>query len=315
MKIGNSLIRQLSFQTGFSACGIGKTTILQTEKERLESWLKNDYHGEMNYLARDPEKRANPALIMDGAKSIIVLAYHYAPDPVYIPDAPFKIARFALGLDYHVVLKEKMSELLEKITEVTGPFQYRMFTDSAPIMEKAWAVKTGIGWIGKNTLLQIKGKGSWFLLSEIITDLDLEADPPYEEQHCGNCRRCLDACPTAALIEPFVLDARKCISYLNFEYKGPFEPGTHLHGRLYGCDICQEVCPFNKPLPFNSSSWLSPNPGLAILNKEDWVNLDEETFNERFRNSGIYRNGYQSLRRNILQNLERDQSSEESSCH
>lgn len=297
--MNNILIKKLAIDFGFSACGIGRVEPLDNERERLKSWLGKSYHGIMKYMARDPEKRLNPGLIMKDARSIIILAYHYAPDPAYIPKPPFTIARFALGLDYHVVLKEKAEKLVQEIQQKMGTFKYQVSCDSAPVLEKAWAVKTGIGWRGKNSIIQLPGRGSWFLLCEILTELELTPDEPYTGQHCGNCRRCLDACPTKALTSPYVLDARKCLSYLNVEVKGEFEPGTGLYGHLYGCDVCQEACPYNRTVPFNGESWLKPNPTLATLEEEDWTNMDENTFRTIFKDTGIKRYGYSRFVRNL----------------
>jgi epoxyqueuosine reductase len=292
-------IKKLACELGFMACGIGVVEELTRERERLESWLGKGYQGDMKYLETTREKRTNPSLLLEGARSIILLAYYYSPDKSFIPAPPYSIARFALGTDYHTVLKERVLRLVEMIQLKTGPFQYKVFSDSAPVMEKAWASRTGIGWIGKNTLLQLPGKGSWFLLSEIITDLVLEPDKPYTEQHCGNCRRCLDACPTGALVEPYMLNASKCLCYLNFDYEGLLPDDTDLHGRLYGCDLCQEVCPFNKSVPVNKDSWLKPKPILAELTVEEWEKMDKDRFSEIFIGSGISRLGYEIFKRNI----------------
>lgn len=295
----NSFIKNTARETGFTSCGICLAEPLQNERKRLDDWISNGFHAEMDYLSSNPHKRLDPKYLLEEVKTIITLAYYYAPNPDLIPASPFKIARFALGKDYHFILKDKTQELVDAIQLLTGPFRYRIVTDSAPLPEKAWAVKSGMGWIGKNTLLQIPGKGSWFLLSEILTDLTIEPDLPFSGQHCGNCNRCIEACPAGAIIAPYILDARKCLSYLTYEKKGGFPPAITLHGCLYGCDICQEVCPFNQTPPPVENSWLVPNPALAAMSRSDWHDLDEHGFNTLFRDSGIKRGGYARLVRNL----------------
>ncbi|MCX6271988.1 MAG: tRNA epoxyqueuosine(34) reductase QueG [Bacteroidetes bacterium] len=295
----NKTIKKIASETGFSACGIADTASLESERQWITQWIRKEYHGTMEYLSREVDKRLDPSLLMENARSLITLAFYYQPDPALIPAAPYRIARYALGKDYHEVLMKKMQIMVQRMSEVTGPFQYRLFTDSGPVLEKAWAVKSGMGWIGKNTLLQIPGKGSWFLLSEILTDMEAEPDEPYTLQHCGNCRRCITACPTAALTEPYLLDTRKCLAYLTLEHKGDFDENTDLHGVFHGCDICQEVCPFNASEPFLENSELEPNPRLAALKAEDWQALTPTSFREMFGNSGILRNGYNRMVRKL----------------
>jgi epoxyqueuosine reductase len=295
----NSLIKKTAREIGFTACGISRAEPLVEEKEYLNDWISQGYYAGMNYLSRLPEKRLDPRSLLEEAKTLITLAYYYLPDPALIPEPPYRIARFALGKDYHEILKEKMQDMVNTLQTITGPFTYSLFTDSAPLLEKAWAVKSGTGWIGKNTLFQVPGKGSWFLLAEILTDLEIETDPPYSGQHCGNCNRCLQACPTGALVAPYVLDARKCLSYLNNEHKEDFSDPVDLHGRLFGCDICQEVCPFNHFAPPLENSWLEPEDTLAKMKEKDWNDLDEASFKSLFRNSGILRGGFARLLRNL----------------
>ncbi|HRY33305.1 MAG TPA: tRNA epoxyqueuosine(34) reductase QueG [Bacteroidales bacterium] len=295
-------IKKLAEEIGFTACGIARAAPLEHEKEILLQWLQQAFHGEMGYLARETAKRLDPRLLLEGASSVICLASYYKPPDHLVPSFPFRIARYALGQDYHAVISHKLTMLANAIMKITGPFRFKVCCDTSSIMEKAWAVKSGLGWTGKNTLLIIPGKGSYFLLGEIITDLELQADEPYEKDHCGNCSQCMTSCPVKAIIAPGLLDASKCLSYLTTSFKKTHLPGTALHGQLYGCDICQEVCPYNRMTPPVPRSWLEPNPALSLLPASEWTKMREEDFNALFQEGDIRRRGYGKFREQIMLN-------------
>ncbi len=295
-------IKQLAKETGFTACGIAGAVPLEREKELLIRWVNNAFCGEMAYLARDTDKRSDPRLLFEGASSVICLAYYYRPADYLIPASPYRIARFALGKDYHAVISQKLSMLAKAIMEITGPFRFKVCCDTSSIMEKAWAVKSGLGWIGKNTLLLVPGKGSYFLLGEIITDLELPADAPYGKDHCGNCSQCITSCPVKAIVEPGLLDASKCLSYLTTSQKTTLSPATALHGQLYGCDICQEVCPYNRMSPTLARSWLEPDPAVSLLPASEWMKMQEADFNLLFKEGDIRKRGFSRFHRQIMLN-------------
>lgn len=285
---------------GFHSCGISKADFLSDEAPRLEAYLKNDYHGKMKYMENHFDKRLDPRLLVEGAKSVISLSYNYFADTVQPPNAPI-LSRYAYGKDYHLVIKEKLFNLLSFINQRIGEVRGRVFTDSAPVLERAWAVKSGLGWIGKNGLMISHKHGSYFFLAEIILDLDLEDDQPVGA-YCGTCTRCIDACPTGALIAPMQLDARKCISYLTIELKEdiPENFRSQLSNRFFGCDICQEVCPWNRFSLANKTPAFIPKPELSEMNAGDWLDLSEELFQRLFKESPLQRAGYQKIKSNLL---------------
>ena len=297
----SELIRNKALESGFTACGISSAELLEEPLRHFKHWLAEGMHADMAYLSREPEKRMDPTILVEGAKSVISLLYKYLPDPALVPGNTFSIARFALGLDYHVVLKNKMEELVQKIMPITGSFSYRLFTDSAPVAEKSWAAKSGLGWIGKNSLLINRESGSFLLICEIICDLELLPDKATYQPGCGNCTRCIDSCPTQAIYEAGKIDARKCLSYHTVETKTPVpeEFRAALGNKIYGCDICQEVCPYNKAIDYQQNSWLQPNPDLAKMTKEDWFNLSREEFGILFAKSGIKRLTYDGFMHKI----------------
>jgi epoxyqueuosine reductase len=285
---------------GFLFCGISTAEFLEREAPLLEQWLNQNYHGEMAYMANHFDKRLDPRKLVEGAESVISLAYNYFPaETPSDPLAP-KIARYAYGEDYHKVMKDKIYLMVESIREKFGDIQGRVFVDSAPVMERAWAEKSGLGWIGKNTLLINKNIGSYFFLGEIILDLKLDADHSTPD-HCGTCTRCIDACPTQAITQAGVLDASRCISYHTIELKSsiPEEFQNKMENWAFGCDICQEVCPWNRFSNPHEDSRLKANPELMNLDLKAWEEITEEIFNQIFHSSPLKRAGYHKLKETI----------------
>lgn len=305
MKIGrrdflSNRIKSLVKEQGFLSCGISKAVFLEEEAPRLEYYLKQNLHGEMYYMENHFDKRLDPTLLVPGAKSVISLLYNYYPRKILELDGDFKIAKYAYGQDYHLILKEKLQYIVRILQEEIGEFEYRVFVDSAPVLERAWAKKSGLGWVGKNGNLLAKKSGSFFFLAEIICDLELEYDMPTTE-HCGKCTKCIDACPTEAIISPQIIDSKKCISYLTIELKNEIstEFTNKMDNWIFGCDICQDVCPWNRFSIGNSESWLQPNDVLRNITKAEWQELSQETFSEVFRKSPIKRAKLSGLQKNI----------------
>ena len=285
---------------GFLSCGISKAEFLEEEAPRLESWLHQNKHGKMHYMENHFDKRLDPTLLVEGSKSVISLTYNYYIDKIQQdPNAP-KISKYAYGLDYHYVIKDKLNQLLEFIKEKIGDVHGRAFVDSAPIMEKAWAKKSGLGWIGKNSNLITQKVGSFYFISELIVDLDLEVDHAVTD-HCGSCTACIDACPTEAITEPFQVDGSKCISYFTIELKDniPNEMKGKLDHWAFGCDVCQDVCPWNRFSKQHSEPLFNPKPELLSMTKNDWEEITQETFNKVFKKSALKRTKYTGLKRNI----------------
>ena len=301
MKKRNSqLVKRLAKEIGFSSCGISKARFLHEEEKKFEDWLRQGYQGSMSYLERNFDKRLDPTKLVPGAKSVISLSYNYFPPKKLISENNFIISKYAYGRDYHKVLRNKLKKLFTKIRDKIGEVEGRVFVDSAPIHERAWAKLSGVGWIGKNSLLINKNQGSYFFLAEIICDLDLEYDEPVLNR-CGNCTRCIDACPTDAITKAQVIDANKCISYLTIENKEkiPKELRGSINNSIFGCDICQDVCPWNKKsVPHNEKEFI-PKKELRDLKKKDWIELTEDTFNKIFEGSAVKRTKFQGLKRNI----------------
>jgi len=301
MKKRNSqLVKRIAKEIGFSSCGISKARFLHEEEKKFEDWLKQGYQGSMSYLERNFDKRLDPTKLVPGAKSVISLSYNYFPPKKLISENNFIISKYAYGRDYHKVLRNKLKKLFTKIRDKIGEIEGRVFVDSAPIHERAWAKLSGVGWIGKNSLLINKNQGSYFFLAEIICDLDLEYDEPVLNR-CGNCTRCIDACPTDAITKAQVIDANKCISYLTIENKEkiPKELRGSINNSIFGCDICQDVCPWNKKsVPHNEKEFI-PKKELRDLKKKDWIELTEDTFNKIFEGSAVKRTKFQGLKRNI----------------
>ncbi len=299
-KVYARLIKDKAKELGFSACGIAKAEFLEQEAPVLEQWLKSGMHGQMAYMANHFDKRLDPRLLVDGAKSVISLLFnYYTPLTQTDKTAPI-ISKYAYGEDYHQVIKEKLKHLLfyiqTEITEVNG----RAFVDSAPILERAWAQRSGIGWIGKNATLINKGSGSFYFICELIIDLELEYDTPTTD-HCGTCTACMDACPTKAIIKPGVVDGSKCISYFTIELKDsiPQEMKGTFENRMFGCDICQDVCPWNRFSRKHGEPKFDPSAELLEMTKQEWIELTEEVFNKLFNKSAVKRTKYNGLKRNI----------------
>ena len=293
-------IKLKSKELGFMSCGISKSGFLSDEADRFESWLKNNYHGKMSYMERNFDKRLDTTKLVENSKSVISLTYNYYPKKVLKSDSTFKVSKYAYGKDYHVVLKNKLKQLLNIMKDKFGSFEGRVFVDSAPILERAWAKKSGLGWIGKNTNLINKQSGSFFFLAEIIVDLELNYDNTTTD-HCGSCTACIDACPTNAIYEPYKLDASRCISYYTIELKESFSSNlsSDFKDWVFGCDICQDVCPWNRFSKANDEVLFETIPEISNFNKADWIDLTEETFKRVFKESPIKRSKFKGLKRNI----------------
>jgi epoxyqueuosine reductase len=294
-------IKQKALELGFSACGIAAVQKLDEEELHLKSYLDRNFHGQMGYMANHFEKRLNPALLVPGAKSVVVVLLNYFPAKIQQKNDVPIVSKYAYGKDYHVVLKDKLKQLFDWIDSEIAPIQGRIFTDSAPVLEKAWAVKAGLGWIGKNGLLLNKEIGSFFFIGELIVDLELECDSPNTKKYCGTCTNCIDACPTKSLVSPSVLDSRSCISYLTIELKEdiPEELKPLLNNRIFGCDICQDVCPWNRNLKPHITPEFNPSEAFISMNKADWDHLDQITFKSMFKHSALERAGFAKLKMNI----------------
>ena len=294
------LIKQEAHRLGFSFVGFSKADFLEEEAPRLEKWLKEKQHGEMSYMENNFDKRLDPRLLVEGSKSVISLLYNYYSDQIQSdPTAP-KISTYAYGEDYHFVIKRKLKSLLHFIEDNIGQVDARVFTDSAPVLDRAWAKKAGLGWIGKNANLINKNQGSYFFIAEIILDLDLIYDSPVQD-YCGSCTKCIDACPTGAIIQPYVVDGSRCISYFTIELKEaiPQEVKGKMDNWMFGCDICQQVCPWNSFSLQHNEPAFNPHPDLLSLTKDDWKDLQEDTFKELFRKSAVKRTKFSGLKRNI----------------
>lgn len=297
----SALIKTEAKRLGFIFCGIAKADFLAEEAPRLETWLKQGFHGEMQYMENYFDKRLDPRKLVDGAKSVVSLGLSYYTDQRQSdPEAP-KISKYAYGADYHQVIKDKLKQLLEFIQEQVGEVHGRAFVDSAPVLDKAWAKKAGLGWIGKNANLLNKQAGSFFFLAELIIDLELEYDVPPTKDHCGSCTRCMDACPTEAIVGPYVVDGSRCISYLTIELKNEIPAGfkDKMDGWAFGCDVCQDVCPWNRFSVLTREPAFSPHPELLDMTKKDWEEITEETFRKVFQKSAVKRTKYAGLKRNI----------------
>jgi epoxyqueuosine reductase len=294
------LVKSLAAELGFGFCGISKAEFLQDEAPRLEEWLRRGYQGKMTYLENYFDKRLDPALLVPGAKSVISLLYNYYPEKDLVLENNLKIAKYAYGEDYHFVVKDKLKILFERLQQHVGDIEGRVFVDSAPVMERAWAKKSGLGWIGKNSLLLNKESGSFYFLAEIILDLEFEYDGPVKD-YCGTCTACMDACPTDAIAEPYVVDGSKCISYFTIELKE--EIPTSVKGKfenwIFGCDICQDVCPWNRFSKPHQEARFNSNPQLSSMIENEWKEITEEVFQKIFRNSPVKRTKLEGLKRNI----------------
>lgn len=294
-------VKQRVLELGFFACGIAPADYLEEEAPRFDLWLKQGYNAGMEYMANNREKRLDPRELMQGARSVIVMLYNYFPAEVHDSNAEYRISAYAYGLDYHDVIREKLNQLSAEITEKFPGTQIRGFVDSAPVLERAWASRAGLGWIGKNSMLISRKKGSYFFIAELITDLELEYDKPFGGDYCGDCSRCMDACPTGAITDIRVVDANKCISYLTIENKSEIpESFRNSYSQwIFGCDVCQQVCPWNRYAFPNKEPGFQPSPELVSMQQDDWEKLEEEQFRKLFRKSPVKRAKFAGLKRNI----------------
>lgn len=295
----SQLIKAESKRLGFLSCGISKAEFLEEEAPRLENWLNKNHHGQMSYMENHFDKRLNPKLLVDDSKSVISLLLNYFPSEEQNSDS-YKISKYAYGQDYHFVIKEKLKELLNTIQSKIGDVSGRAFVDSAPVLDKAWAAKSGLGWIGKNSNLITQKVGSFYFIAELIIDLELEYDNPTTD-HCGTCTACIDACPTDAIVAPYVVDGSKCISYFTIELKDnlPIEMKGKFDDWAFGCDVCQDVCPWNRFSKPHNEPLFNPSPELLSFSKKDWDEITNETFNKVFKNSAVKRTKFEGFKRNI----------------
>lgn len=294
-----NFVKATARRLGFSFCGISRAEFLDEEAPKLEEWLNRGYQGKMGYLENFFDKRLDPTLLVPGAKSVVSLLYNYFPKQE-LGGSTYKIARYAYGEDYHTVVREKLNTFMDELRSAIGDVNGRAFVDSAPVMERAWAKRSGLGWIGKNSLLLNREAGSYFFLAELIIDLELNYDGPIKD-YCGTCTACMDACPTDAIPEPYVVDGSKCISYFTIELKE--EIPSDVHGKfdnwIFGCDICQEVCPWNRFARPHDEPRFEPPEELRSMTTNDWREITEERFRYVFRNSPLKRAKYQGIKRNL----------------
>ena len=295
-----NLIKTEAKRLGFLSCGVSKAEFLEEEAPKLESWLNQNKHGKMQYMENHFDKRLDPTLLVEGSKSVVSLTYNYFSEQLQHDSEAPKISTYAYGMDYHYVLKNKLNQLLEFIKEEIGDVHGRAFVDSAQILEKAWAKKSGLGWIGKQSNMLTQKVGSFYFIAELIIDLELEPDHAVTD-HCGSCTACIDACPTDAITEPYKVDGSKCISYFTIELKEniPTEMGGKLDNWMFGCDVCQDVCPWNRFSKQHNEPLFNPKPELLSMTKKDWEEITQETFNKVFKNSAVKRTKYSGLTRNI----------------
>jgi len=305
------LIKTEAARLGFISCGISKAGFLEEEAPLLEQWLNQGKHGKMSYMENHFDKRLDPTKLVPGAKSVISLLLNYYPIGItdkedkkdYAEDSGYKISKYAHGKDYHLVIKEKLKEFYQFVNDEIGEVNGRVFVDSAPVMDKAWAKKSGLGWMGKNTNIISPKEGSFFFIAELIVDLELEYDHEIND-YCGTCTRCIDACPTDALIEPYKIDASKCISYFTIELKEniPAEYHSKLGNWIFGCDICQDVCPWNRFSKPHNEPEFNPLNGLLEMSNRDWEEMTEDVFIKLFKDSPLKRPGFEGIKRNIRAN-------------
>lgn len=295
----SNLIKSKAVAFGFQSCGISKADFLEEEAPHLEQWLQNNFHGEMHYMENHFDKRLDPRLLVEGAKSVISLSYNYFPAEQQ-NNADFKLSKYAYGEDYHEVIKEKLRNLVAELQQEIGAFAFRVFVDSAPVLEKAWAKKSGIGWVGKNSNLITKKNGSFYFLAEIICDLELIEDFPVTD-HCGSCTRCIDACPTKAIVADKVIDGSKCISYATIELKDQIPDffKDKMEDWMFGCDICQDVCPWNRFSAPTLEEKFRPNSAVKNFTKQEWKDITREIFSSVFKKSAVMRTKFSGLKRNI----------------
>ena len=296
----SEIIKSEALSVGFLSCGISKAEFLSEEATKLENWLKSGFNGEMSYMERNFDKRLDPRLLVPGCKSVISLLFNYYTKKKPKKDHEPKISSYAYGKDYHLVVKDKLRELLLRIKNLVGDVNGRVFVDSAPVMDRVWAKKSGLGWIGKNTNLISKKTGSFFFIAELILDLELEYDHPTTD-HCGSCTACIHSCPTNALATPYQIDATKCISYATIELKNniPDSFKDNMRGWIFGCDICQDVCPWNRFSKNHNEPSFKDKKNITDMSKSQWEDLTKDVFDEVFKDSPIQRTGYNGIKRNI----------------
>lgn len=297
-----SIIKSTAKRLGFDFCGIAKAGFLEEEAPKLEEWLNRNYNGEMGYLANHFDKRLDPTKLVEGAKTVVSLIYNYYPEQK-LPETSnsIKLAKYAYGEDYHFVIRDKLNEFLEILRDEIGEIDGRGFVDSAPVMERQWAQKAGLGWLGKNSLLLNREIGSFFFLAELIIDLEVIPDTPLAKDYCGTCTACIDACPTDAIVDNGVIDGSRCISYLTIELKDaiPIEFKSQMENWAFGCDICQDVCPWNRFSKPHQEPKFQPHPELAEFTNRDWQEITEETFRKVFKKSAVKRTKLAGLKRNV----------------
>jgi len=284
---------------GFLSCGISKSDFLDEEAPRLEKWLNENMHGEMSYMENHFDKRLDPRKLVEGSKSVISLLLNYYPEETQREDS-YKISKYAYGRDYHHIIKSKLKELQEFITEEIGEVNGRAFVDSAPVLDKAWAAKSGLGWLGKNSNLLTRQVGSFYFIAELIVNIELEYDHTVTD-HCGTCTACIDACPTQAIVDPYVVDGSKCISYFTIELKNelPNEMKGSFDDWMFGCDVCQDVCPWNRFSKPHNEPLFNPDPDLLSMSKKDWEEITVDVFQKVFKKSAVKRTKFEGLTRNI----------------
>jgi epoxyqueuosine reductase len=301
MKSNTAIIKNTANSLGFNYCGIAKAVKLRDDAKRLENWLKNGMHGSMHYMEKYFDLRIDPALLVPGAKSIITLLLNYFPSEKQDADVP-AVAKYAYGKDYHEVIKTKLNNFLQILNEKIGNINGRGFVDSAPVLERTWAQRSGLGWIGKNGNLITRNSGSFFFIASLITDLELDYDDPFAKDYCGTCTRCIDACPTDAILPDKVIDGSRCISYFTIELKDSLIPGE-MKGKfenwMFGCDICQDVCPWNRFSKPTTEIDFSPIPEILNLTTRDWENMTEDSFKKIFKHSALKRSKFKGIHRNL----------------
>ena len=295
-----SLIKDEVIRLGFMSCGISKAGFLEEEAPRLENWLNQNMHGEMQYMENHFDKRLDPTKLVEGSKSVISLLLNYFPSEKQEDETAPKISKYAYGTDYHFVIKDKLKQLLNFIQDEIGQVHGRAFVDSAPVLDKAWAAKSGLGWIGKHSNLLTQQVGSFYFIAELIIDLELDYDMPVTD-HCGSCTACIDACPTQAIVDPYVVDGSKCISYFTIELKNeiPASVQGQFDDWMFGCDVCQDVCPWNRFSRSHKEPLFNPNPEIMSMSKRQWEEITEEVFQSIFQKSAVKRTKFAGLKRNI----------------
>lgn len=305
------LIKREAHRLGFMSCGVAKAMPLDDDARRLEQWLSNGYNGSMKYMESHFELRTDPTKLVPGAKSVVTLLLNYFPSQVQSANAP-KISKYSWGIDYHYVIRDKLNQLINWVNTNIGQIEGRGFVDSAPVLERSWAQRSGLGWIGKNANLLTKGAGSFFFIATLITDLELDYDAPFATNHCGTCTKCIDACPTDAITAPGAVDGSKCISYFTIELKEAIIPSEYheqLDGWMFGCDVCQDVCPWNRFSKPNAEPAFTPINEILNLSTAEWQAMSEEQFRKIFKNSPLKRTKWTGIQRNLAAISDRDKLS------